>query len=76
MSLTFQGTVLTSQRRKMMRNWLCKLFYLVPKEKYLELYREYTVQLKDFNVVVNKFQMQNAWEQMKQEKQSNKRRIH
>ncbi len=56
-----------------MKHLICKWLNLVPMENYMELYRLYVVQTEDFVDTIDKYNMQSAWQQVKEER---KRRLH
>ncbi len=59
-----------------MKQLICKWLNLIELEKYIELYHLYVVQTEDFVDTIDKYNMQNAWQQVKFEKEERKRRLH
>ncbi len=57
-----------------MRKLLCKWFKLVPREEHIRLYNEYLRLTGEFMLTIDKYNMQNQWQQVKQDRE--RARVH
>ena len=51
-----------------MRNWMLKKLNGVSRGQYMRLYAQYLDQTAMFHETIEKYEMQHAWEQMKQQR--------
>jgi len=53
-----------------MRNWVLKKLNGIDRSQYMRLYAQYLDAHAEWNKTIEKFEMQHAWEQVKQERKA------